>query len=346
MKKLIGLLLLSLCGGQDLQTLDFSTLERFPADLKGVELSGGKAAMTGDKWGFLLAHGEQDNFQVEATLSIQEQAKKFGFFGQSWSVWPDLTYSDQGFEAAILLRGGKDAGYRVQLSHALQQVALVKYPSGGYLRSVPCVVKLKEAQIVSVAVQGTRLSIRVDGQEKIAYQDTLRLIPKGRIGIGASSGAKVAFEKLTLRPLSAPPADAPAPHVPNFSARSWLGGRPWIFDGDEPILMLVSDKESYINNVKLRPGFKPLLSWNSYWETSNQGAFPEGAAKPGNATVMGGGKSLTATWTANSVKGRFIQQMKMVVGWDERRGTYTYDVDGELEVLPGEPFTFKYGYDF
>src|SRR5205814_7637973 len=139
----------------------------------------------------------------------------------------------------------------------------------------------------------------------IAFQDTLLSIRKGRLGIGASSGAKVVVDRVTVRPLGAPPADAPPIHQPNFSVRTWIGGRPWIFDGDEPIMMLVSAQEPYINNVKLRPGLKPLLSWNSFWDTSNQGAFPEGKVKGGDAAVSGGGKTLSATWCANALSGRF-----------------------------------------
>lgn len=327
------------------QDLDPATLEKFPAELK-AEIAGGQATVTHDKWGFLLAPGEHDNVRIEATLTIQEPAKHHGFFGQHWSVWPDLTYSDGGFDAGLLLRGSKERGYRVQLSSSLQQVALVKYPDGGYLRSAACTVKPKQPHVVTVVLRGTHLSVQVDGQEKIAFQDILLSIPKGRFGAGAASGAKVQVGKLSMKPLTAPPADAPPIHAPDFSVRSWVGGKPWIFDGDEPILMLVTPEQPYINNVKLRPGFKPMLSWNSYWETSNQGAFPDGAAKPSPATVTGGGKSLTATWTADHVKGRFVQRMKMVVGWDEKRQTYTYDVDSELEMLPGDPFNFRYGYDF
>jgi hypothetical protein len=168
----------------------------------------------------------------------------------------------------------------------------------------------------------------------------------GKVGVATGSGAKVAFERVTVRALEPGPAETPAPHVPDFRARTWLGGRPWIFDGQEPILMLESEAEAYINNVKLRPGLKPLLSWNSYWETSNQGAFPEGAAKPGNASIEGGGKTLRASWTAKSVKDKFVQRIEMTVGWDPARSTYTYDVASELEMLPGEPFHFRYGFDF
>jgi hypothetical protein len=341
--KAIAALLLLLGTTQD---NPFASYEKWPAELKGVTLADGKATLTHDKWGLLVAPGDHDNVEVSTTLTIQEPAKQFGFFGQHWSVWPDLTYSDGGFDAAILLRAGKDSGYRVQLSLSLQQVALVKYPNGGYLRSVACPVKLKQPHAITVTFQGTHIGVRVDGQERIAYQDTLLSIPKGRIGVGASSGAKVVFDPVAVKPLTPPPADAPPIHQPNFSVRKWIGGRPWVFDGDEPIMMLVSAAEPYINNVKLRPGFKPLLSWNSFWDTSNQGAFPEGKVTAGEAEVTGGGKSLTATWSANNTKGRFIQRMKMVVGWDEKRSTYTYDVDSELEVLAGDPFHFRYGYDF
>ncbi|HVE39928.1 MAG TPA: LamG-like jellyroll fold domain-containing protein [Planctomycetota bacterium] len=345
MKNIAALILLTLLGAQDPQALDLATLEK-SGELKSAEIVGGKATLSGDKWGFLRTPGDYDNVEIETTLNIQEPARQFGYFGQHWSVWPDLSYPDQGFDAAILLRADKDHGYRVQFSSSLQQVALVKYRNGGYLRSVACAIKLKEAHKVSVVLQSSRITVRVDGVAKMSYPDTLLALSKGRLGIGVSSGAKVAFEKLTVKPLPPGPAEVATPHVPNFSVRSWIGGKPWVFDGDEPIMMLVTAEQPYINSVKLRPGFKPLLSWNSFWDTSNQGAFPEGKVKSGDATVTGGGKTLTATWGADSLNGRFVQRMKMVVGWDEARSTYTYDVDSELEVLAGAPFTFRYGYDF
>ena len=346
MNRLIPLLMLLLGAVQETRTADLAAFTPSPPEFKGASLANGKAVLTSDRWAFLVAPGEQTDAAIETSFTILEPAKQFRFFGESWSVWPDLSYPDQGFEAAILLRSTQESGYRVQFSHKLQEVALVKYPDGGFLRSVPCPLKLKEPHKVSVEARSTHLSVRVDGQERISYSDNLLSIPKGRLGVGASSGAKVEFGPLTLKELQPGPAEAPAPHAPDFKVRAWLGRRPWVFDGDEPILMLVSEQESYINNVKLRPGFKPLLSWNSYWETSNQGAYPEGAAKPGNATITGGGKTLTATWTAKSVKDKFIQHIQMSVGWDSKRSTYTYDVDSDIEVTAAEPFLFRYGYDF
>src|SRR5262249_1844200 len=152
---------------------------------------------------------------------------------------------------------------------------------------------------------------------------------------------------LSLKSLPDQPlAPARAKHVPDFRVRNWLGGRPWVFDGNEPILLLLTSKEATINNVKLRPGYKPQLSWNGHWDIQNQGAFPEGTNRPGDATITGGGKSLVARWTARQTRDRFETRSQLTVGYDEKRGTYTYDVESELEVLPGQPFHFRYGYDF
>jgi hypothetical protein len=345
MKQFAALVLLPLLGTQDLLPLDLSALEKF-GELKSAEIAGAKATLNADKWGFLITKTEHENIEVEATFTIQEPAKQFGFFGQHWSVWPDLTYPDQGFEIGLLVRAGKESGYRVQLSHSLQQVALVKYRDGGYVRSVPCAVKLKEPHKVTVSVQGSRITVKVDGQAKLSYQDNLLTLKKGRTGVGTSSNAKVVVEKVTGRLLQPGPAEAPAPHAPNFSVRTWVGGKPWVFDGDEPIMMLVTPEQPYNNNVKLRPGYKPQLSWNSFWDTSNQGVVPELKMNSRNATITGGGKTLTAAWLTDNVKGRYVQRMTMVVGWDAARSTYTYDVDSELEVLPGDPVNFRYGYDF
>src|SRR5581483_3589909 len=175
-------------------------------------------------------------------------------------------------------------------------------------------------------------------------------LAKGASGIGVSSGAKAVFEQVRLRPLPPPEAaGAPAPHVPSLSARRWLGGRTWVFDGDEPILELASAADPTLNNAKLLPGYKPMLSWNAHWDIQNQGAFPEGTNRPGEATVSGGGRTLTARWTARQVKGRFETRTELAVGFDPERGTYTYDVTSELEVFSGDsgdPFHFRYGYDF
>src|SRR5262249_53908048 len=158
-----------------------------------------------------------------------------------------------------LLRAGKDNGYRVQLSYRYQEIALVKFPEGGYVQSVPCAIKLKQPQRVAVVLSGNHVTVSVDGQDKIFFRDFVLPLGKGRVGVGVSSGPKVVVENVALQP--APPLapkSAEQKHEPNFHVRKWLGGRQWVFDGNEPILLLpVEDKHTAtyftqtVGNVKL-----------------------------------------------------------------------------------------------
>lgn len=60
------------------------------------------------------------------------------------------------------------------------------------------------------------------------------------------------------------------PHVLRLSSRRWLGGRQFVFDDNEPILQLhyAGDPSMF---AKLRPGLKPLLTFDSHWGLENQG---------------------------------------------------------------------------
>jgi hypothetical protein len=317
-----------------------------PTDWKGAVVTASQATMTADKWSFLRSPEEFAHVEVAATVTIVEPAKQFRFFGEGWSAWPDPTFGDAGFEAGLLLRGSKDSGYRVQLSHKYQIVALVKYPEGGYVRVVPCTLKLKEPHKLRAEVNGQQIIVQVDGQEKVRWYDGFLPLQQGQVGLGVSSGARVAFSEVGVKALKPTvPAIEPAPHQPRFAVRPFLGGRPWVFDGDEPILQLHNAKDPSCF-AKLKPGYKPQLTFDSHWGIENQGAFPEGASKWTEPTVKGQGKSLQAAWSARNVKDRYTTRSTLTVGFDSQRGTYTYDVDSELEVLPGEPFHFRYGFDF
>ncbi|MFM8572701.1 MAG: LamG domain-containing protein, partial [Pirellula sp.] len=62
--------------------------------------------------------------------------------------------------------------------------------------------------------------------------------------------------------------------------------------------------------------------------------------------VSGGGEAVTVKWSAIHVQKRFTTQSVLKVGYDAVRNCYTYDIGSELEMLPGEPFQFRYGFDF
>jgi hypothetical protein len=200
--------------------------------------------------------------------------------------------------------------------------------------------------VIAASVRGDEITVHVDGAEKIRCRDAFLTLGKGHVGVGVSSSAKVMFESVAFEPLEAAASPQPPPtHVPNFSARQWLGGRTWVFDGDEPILQLHSEDDPSCF-AKLRPGYKPQLTFDSHWGIENQGAFAEGKARWTAPAVSGGGERLAATWSARSLNDRFTTRSTMTVGFDAKRGAYTYDIDSQLEVLEGDPFHFRYGFDF
>ena len=92
---------------------------------------------------------------------------------------------------------------------------------------------------------------------------------------------------------------------------------------------------------------KPLnFTFDAHWGTRKSRAFPDAVSTWTAPTVKGEGETLTATWSARGVKNRFATRSTLTVGFDTRRGAYTFDIDSELNVLPGEPFHFRYGFDF
>lgn len=328
------------------QADDLAAWKPQPAEAKFATVADGKATLTAAPWSYLIAPAEQTNPEFAATVTIVEPAKQFGFFGSSWSAWPSAEFADQGYDAAVLIRAGEKNGYRVQLSHKYQDVALVKYPDGGYVQVVPCAIDVKKPIAIAVAAQGNEITVLVDGVEKLRYRDSFLPLTSGRIGIGTSSNAKVIFENVAVKSAGAIAASAAIPNPKRkFSVRTWLGGRQWIFDGNEPVLQLHYEKDPSCF-AKFKPGYKPMLTFDSHWGIENQGAFPEGKQKWTAPVVTGGGDTIEATWNARSLNDRFTTKSKMTVGFDADRGMYTYDMESELEVLPGAPFLFRYGFDF
>lgn len=324
---------------------------RRPSDWTGANVVDGRAVLTTKEWSFLTRAAESADVEVSATITIRAVANQFRFFGSSWSAWPRRDWGDLGFEAAILVRGDDDSGYRVQLSHQYQSVALVKYPRGGYLRVVPCKIEENRPYAVAIRTRGDELVVVVDGREVIRYVDEVDpLREPGFVGIGTSSNARVEFEKLTIE---SPPAeqahepthDEPTRHEPRFATRKWLGGRQWIFDGDEPVLQLHDTRDPSCF-AKLAPGHEPQITFDSHWGLENQGAFGEAASEWTDPIVDEGGQTIRVRWSARHVKDRFTTKSTLLVGYDSDRGTYAYDVDSTLEVGPGEPFHFRYGFDF
>jgi len=304
--------------------------------------------LTGNTWNYLVTPANRENVGVSAKIKIVKPASQFDFFGSSWSAWPDPKFEDRGFEAGLLLRGSADgkAGYRIQLSTKYQEISLVRFPEGGYLRSVHVPLDANQAIHLRAMISGNVLRIFIDDRQVIEYTD--RLEPKftsDLLGVGASSGAEVQFSEIDVKPQMEIVTSEISKHQPNFTTRPWLGGRLFVFDNDEPILQLhhQADPSCF---AKLMPGDKPRLTFDSHWGLENQGAFPEAKVAWTDPQVSGEGKIVQVTWTAMHLQKRFKTESQLLVGYDNTRGTYTYDIDSQLEVLPGEPFHFRYGFDF
>ena len=307
-----------------------------------------RVVLQGSEWTWLVSPERRTDVSFEATVQVDSAATQFDFFGSGWSAWPDPQFGDRGFEAGVLLRGAADAssGYRVQLSTKYQECALVRYPDGGYVRSVPCAVPLQRPLRLSVVVSGRVLRVLVDGVEVLTWSDgAAEGLSGGVLGVGASSGARVTFSDFRVGAAERLSEPERGPHVLRLSSRRWLGGRQFVFDDNEPILQLhyAGDPSMF---AKLRPGLKPLLTFDSHWGLENQGAYREALAEWTEPRVSGGGESLQAEWSAKHVQGRFTTGSRLKVGFDLQRQVYTYEIESELRMQPGEPFAFRYGFDF
>jgi len=327
---------------------DFTQWKSLPAKLRPTAVTAQATTLQSNEWRYLVAPTDSANVDVSATVTIESPATEFSFFGSSWHAWPDPKFEDRGFEAGVVLRGAEEGahGYRVQLSSKYQEVALVRFPDGGYVRSVPCAVKTQTPIKLRVKAAGSVWRVFVDDRELIHYVDRLEpRIDTGRIAVGASSAARVTFSDLAVREVEAETTPPPLPYQLRLTTRKWLGGRLFVFDDNEPILQLHHEQDPSMF-AKLRPGLKPLLTFDSHWGLENQGAYKEAMVTWTAPIVKSEEQSVRATWSARHIKDRFVTRSSLVVGYDSNRGTYTYDIESELEVLPGEPFLFRYGFDF
>ncbi|MFM8569955.1 MAG: hypothetical protein ACKOAU_00005, partial [Pirellula sp.] len=245
---------------------DFTDWQKRPDQLRSASVTQETATLQSAEWEYLVAPGIAANIEVSANVTIETPASQFDFFGSSWSAWPDPKYGDRGFDASIILRSSEDgsSGYRVQLSSKYQEVALVRFPDGGYLRSIPCVIKTQAPIRVRVKATGSLIRVFIDDKEIIQYVDRLEpQIRSGRMGIGASSLARSKWSDFSTREVDAEATPAPTEHRLQLSYRRWLGGRLFVFDNNEPILQLHHEQDPSMF-AKLRPGLRPLLTFDSH----------------------------------------------------------------------------------
>ena len=107
---------------------DFVDWKPLPEAFKGFSVAKEKALLTSDKWSYLVAPEESSNNEVSASITIHDAAKQFGFFGSSWSAWPDASFGDGGFEAALLLRGQGGQTFLLHPGHITLDIGQSLHP--------------------------------------------------------------------------------------------------------------------------------------------------------------------------------------------------------------------------
>ena len=199
------------------------------------------SALVIGNWNYLLSSDSYSNASVSGTVTITRGATNFYFFGMYHRERPSPSWDDGGYDCAILLRGSDNSGYRFQISTALQEIALVKYPTGGYLRAVSYPLSVGQSYSIQATAYDNVIQLIIDGTTVIEYTDLNNPITSGvfTIGEGFGSETRVSGFSVGTPPQELTPSVSIS-HQPNFSVRNWLGETPWIFDGDEPILMLPS----------------------------------------------------------------------------------------------------------
>jgi hypothetical protein len=78
---------------EDAKSIDLSTWTRLPgqADVNGftATVEGTTATLKDSgEWSYLRNNEQQGSTLLNATITIEKPATQFGFFGESWSVWP------------------------------------------------------------------------------------------------------------------------------------------------------------------------------------------------------------------------------------------------------------------
>jgi hypothetical protein len=329
------------------QDPDFKTWVREPREFAGASIEGGRVVLSSDPWSSLLSPAPVEDVEASLTFTVLEAAKKTNYLTlKDWGVWTDFGVSDEGYELGVLLRHGPQGGYRVQVSAKFQEIALLSYPKGSFLRVATSKINLNASHELRVSIQGDRISVHLDGEEKFTYTEECVPRGKGAFGLSASSGGRVAVEKLRLTSLPKGPSPKPAPHVARFSAREWRE-RQWIFDGQEPILQLFHSNEMPVHsNVKLKPGFRPMLIMQIHWNPNSPSDYREEVQTLSRPRCVPKEGRLEVTWEGKHPQGLFGSRTVMTVGYDGARGMYTYDFDRTLEMAPGKEFNFHHGLSF
>ena len=251
---------------------------------------------------------------------------------------------DWGSDAAVLVRHkDRQDCYRVQLSTEYQEMILW-HGTGGYLQVVPCALEAGRTYQLEVEARGAHLRVLLDGEEKIAYWHTCLPTLSGGIGLAAYNST-VAFGEVRVTSLDGP-APAASAHEPRFALRQWRG-LSWVFDGNEPILLMEKDGNvlapdystgvMIFHFVKLRPGYRPLY-FGFVGARKNESKTTAVVGDAARVTGDGTGQ-LTIQFDGATSDNSMLAHHKDVLTLDRVRGTYRHDMTTDVEFAVAQTIT-------
>lgn len=301
-------------------------------------------AKNGDNRGFRTYATEGvpgGDYKIEFTFTVEKPyAFPPSYFGEDFRNYK--AGRNEGWWDFMIAVREQDADhhYRILVSAKEQKIALWK-PEGGFLAVADAPIGLRTPHEMDVSLVGNTIAVSVGGHEQFSYVDQINPVLEGAYTISKALDAEAHVSNVRSRLISkqeANIASSPELHEPDFTIREWRG-RSWIFDGLEPIAH-VDTKKLMLHDVKLTPGYKPLVYWELFWKQYKGKDMQYANVLDGDIDIDAVGEKLVLRMASKTNAGEITSREHMVVSYDDKRDTYVYDVSTEVEINPGKTWEY------
>jgi len=245
--------------------------------------------------------------------------------------------------AAIVRYVDSDHFYRIAFGMLAGEPGAVALwsPQGGFLQVVPYQGRPFAWRKVKVVCARDVVEVWLDGELAIHYRDTVAPNLKGRCGIGAAGKQFYRFRNVrrgrNRGVLPAGKATRPGVGRKRFRLQKFLR-QDFLFCNNEPIACIAHDTP-WLREVVLRPGYQPMLKFGLQWD--QQGADPDSFVNTNELWVVEktDGPQFVLRYRNRNHSGSARCSGRLTVGYDAKRGSYTWDVDTTVEVAKGRTWT-------
>ncbi len=311
--------------------------------IKILEQDGQDLVLDGEKpnaWGYMtFADGGMQNIEIKGTFKILYPAKTYNPPMFYWPLNYHYLADEPGYDFGIVVRDqNKGAFYRIQFSVQWDEVSLWKEGAPGTDPEAPSIpsgffavvkakagINISSTYAFSVKAIGNKIELAMNGKQVLTFEDKLLPIEKGGWGLGVFNGARVQVSGLESGKAEGT-ITLPAKKRPDFRLQNWHGNSV-VFDGDEPIARLTQGTAAWMNDVKLKSGYRAQLAWPFIFDRKFRSSAWEGEkAICTNDTVVA---SVVSFGKANEC---FDGKSTMTLGYDAKNDLYYYDMDVSMSL--------------